>query len=202
MTAQDDEYDYAAAVIETLREAGGPLSDEQLWDRVMRRPDVPADDREMYSTPPFTPGPYPRNTIKLKLASRLLMHTDGSGTRPDAPLMNTMEGYWLREWGPLPVKEQQRRAEMAEEQARREREPAPPVWPELDPHPKAGLASETELRDVAEKLVRFRSLVSGQRMITVSSSTLSRIAQETLAKENLLDESRRYHTERDRMIST
>lgn len=201
MTAQDgDDFDYAEVVVETLREAGGPISYDELWDRVMRRSDVPADDREAYWTPPFTPGPYPRNFVKLKLTTRLMLHTDGRGSRPDAPLITTEEGYWLPEWGPIPLAEQQRRAELAEERARRASEPPPKVWPELDPYPKASKASEAELREVAEKLVTFRSLVSGQRMVPVSSSTISRVIQKRLDENGALDESRRYHEMRERKI--
>lgn len=200
MPAEQDDYDYLAAVVDTLRQAGGPISDEELWDRVMRRSDVPAEDREAYWTPPFTPGPYPRNFVKLKLTASLIKHTDGRGSRPGAPLITTEEGYWLPEWGPIPLIEQQRRAELAEEQHRRATEPAPKVWPELDPYPKTSRASEGELREVAEKLVRLRPLVTGQRMVTVSSSTLSRVVQKSLEQHGALDESRRYHAERDRMI--
>lgn len=201
MTAEEvNKFDYTAAVIEALRAAGGPISNEELWDRIMRHPDVPADDREAYWTPPFKPGPYPRNFLMFRIASELMMHADWGGRRPDAPLISTEEGYWLPEWGPIPLREQQRRAERAEEQARRTREPAPKVWPELDPYPKNSLASESELRDVAEKLVTFRKTVSGQRMVPVESSSISRIVRERLEEEGKLDESRRYHAERNRRI--
>lgn len=113
-----DEYDYAAAVIETLREAGRPVSHDELWDKIMRRTDVPADDREMYWTPPFSPGPHPRNFVMLKIVAQVSLHTDMGGHRPDAPLIDTEGGYWLPEWGPIPLKEQQLRQEIAEEWAR------------------------------------------------------------------------------------
>ena len=115
MTEDDtDDFDYATVVIETLRKAGGPISGDQLWDRVMRRSDVPADDKESYWTPPFKPGPYPRNFVMLKLTASLMAHTDMRGRRPDAPLWTTEEGYWLPEWGPLPIIEQQRRTQLEE----------------------------------------------------------------------------------------
>lgn len=200
MTAQNaDDFDYVEVVIETLREAGGPISDDELWDRVMRRSDVPADDREDYWTPPFTPGPYPRNFVRLKVTGRLMSHTDGDGSRPDARLISTGKGYWLPEWGPIPFVEQQRRAELAEEPALSSA-PPPKVWPELDPYPKSSKASEAELREVAENLVTFQSLVSGHRMVPVSSSTFSRVIQERLEEDGSLDENRQHHERRKRKI--
>lgn len=202
MTVDDpDDFGYAEVVIETLREAGGPISNDELWDRVMRRSDVPADDRESYWTPPYKPGPYPRNIVKLKLTTSLMLHTDLRGRRPNAPLWTTEEGYWLPDWGPLPIIEQQRRAELADEQARRQSEPSPKVWPELDPYSKTSKASEAELRVVAEKLVSFRSLVSGQRMVTMTSSTMSRVIHKRLEEDGTLDESRRYGEMREKKIN-
>lgn len=195
-----DEYDYAAAVIETLREAGRPVSHDELWDKIMRRTDVPADDREMYWTPPFSPGPHPRNFVMLKIVAQVSLHTDMGGHRPDAPLIGTEDGYWLPEWGPIPLKEQQLRQEIAEEWARRASEPAPRVWPELDPYPKTSLASEVELQEVAEKLVTFRSLVEGQRFVGPGSIRLGRAVQKRLEEDGMLDENRRYHEERRRKI--
>ena len=115
-SGSSDEYDYAAAVIRTLREVGRPMSDDELWGKVMRSPDVPAHDREMYWTGPFTSGPHPRNILMFRIAASMMLSTDGSGTRPDAPLLTTSEGYWLPEW-PLTEKEKRRRAELI---ARRE----------------------------------------------------------------------------------
>ncbi|WP_430869152.1 CFI-box-CTERM domain-containing protein [Demequina aurantiaca] len=200
MTAEDvDGFDYAAVVVVTLREAGGPISDEELWERVMSRSDVPPEDREGYWTPPFKPGPYPRNIVKLKLSMSLMSHTDMGGLRPDAPLITTEEGYWLPEWGPIPLIEQQRRAELAEMRAREASEPKPKVWPEFDPYPKSSKAGENELRDVAEKLVAHRTMVSSQRRVGPGSSTLKRVMEKRLEAEGKLDEARRVSAERERM---
>jgi len=200
LSPEQDEFSYLAAVIQTLREAGGPISNDDLMDRVMRRSDVPLDDREDYWTPPFKPGPYPRNFVKLKIAANLALHHDWRGKRPDAPLITTEEGYWLPEWGPIPLIEQERRAELDEDEKRRASEPPPKVWPELDPYPKTSRANESELREVAEKLKRHQSLVSGQRMVPMFSPTTARILQKRLEEDGALDENRRYHAERDRMI--
>lgn len=89
---------------------------------------------------------------------------------------------------------------MAEESARRESEPPPKQWPELDPYPKSSLASESELQDVAEKLEKFRSLVQGHRMIAMPPGALSEAIIKRLEEDPLADEGRRYHAERDRRI--
>ena len=199
-TVGSDEFDYTSAVIETLREAGRPFNDEELWGKIMRRPDVPTKDRDMYWTPPFISGPYPRNFVMLKIVAQVAMHTDMGGHRPEAPLASTEDGYWLLEWGPLPLKEQQLRQEIEEDWAKRKNAPAPMVWPELDPYPESSLASEKELRVVAEKLVTFRSMVEGQRLIEVGSIRMGRVVQKLHEESGTLDESRRYHENRQRKI--
>lgn len=76
------------------------------------------------------------------------------------------------------------------------------VWPAWDPYPQTSRASEDELRQVAEKLVAFRDLVSGLRMEPASPGmeVLGRAALDGMAEDGTLGEARRYWAERERRI--
>ena len=73
-------------------------------------------------------------------------------------------------------------------------------WPEHDPYPKASKASEAELREVAESLVTYGPLISGQRFTTVSSPSLSQFFQKHLEEQGALEEVDRYSKWRERKI--
>lgn len=119
---------------------------------------------------------------------------------------STVEHQWLagatQTGGLALTAEEEEHGNAAEERTRRASESAPEVWPALDPYPQASRASEDELRQVAEKLVTFRDLVSGQRMEPASPglAVLARAAFERMEEDGTLDESRRYWAERDRRI--
>lgn len=202
MTAEKpDKFDYAPIVIEVLREAGGLISGDELYERVMRHPEVPSDERDIYWAP--LPG-FERSSraatdlgIMLDIETRMADERD----RGDEPTFaKTLDGYWLLELGPLPLAEEQRKSEYADELARWRDQEARRAWPAYDPYPKPSLASESELREVAEQLVAHRSMLTGQRMVSAGPPSLAKKLAKEFEEEGLLDEARRRGEERARRI--
>jgi hypothetical protein len=122
-----EDFDYAAAAVRVLKAAGGPMTEADFWNALMQpSTGLPESDRESYYTGPFEPGPYPRNFVKLKISAALVSHRlshgdTGTNERPEAELQGYGAevfrggaGHWLREWGPLPADEQNRRRELRE----------------------------------------------------------------------------------------
>lgn len=140
MSTDEPDFDYAAATVQVLRAAGGPMTETDFWNALMQpAAGLPESDRESYYTGPFESGPYPRNMVKLKIGSALMLHRmthgdTGTNESPDSELQSYGAevfrggaGHWLREWGPLPADEQERRRELREKNEISDRRGATPT---------------------------------------------------------------------------